>query len=191
MITEKNTVQIIILRPKKLKLELLSKSLDEWVSYAVEKYPYEIIEYDGSKITDFVKPFLKNAKYTLILSATTPLIQEGTIDLIIDYISVKNSKATKLSVGFAFLTEYLKNSSEIFYDSLFTQNEDEFYIVENKRQLNVAKKVIVERINSFHIDNGVEIINPNTVTIEPDVYIGNNVTIYPNNVLKGNTKILT
>lgn len=190
LITGINSVHVIILKPKKLKLELLSKSLDEWVSYAVEKHSFEIVEYDGSKITEFVKPYLKDTKYTLILSATTPLIQENTVDLIVDYISAKNSKATKLSVGFAFLTEYLKNSTEIFYDSLFTQNEDEFYVVENKRQLNIVKKVMIERINNFHIENGVEIINPSTVTIEPDVFIGENVTIYPNNVLKGNSKIL-
>ena len=186
-----NSFQVLILKPKKLKLEILSKKLEEWVSYAVEKYPYQIIEYDGvTKITEFVKPYLKDLKYTLILSATTPLIQSQTCDLIFDYMVAKQSKATKLSVGFGFLTEYLKTANEIFYDSLFTQNEDEFYVVENKRQLNVAKKVLVERINNFHIDNGVEIINPNTVTIEPDVFIGENVTICPNNVLKGKTQIL-
>ena len=190
-ITKKQFVQVFIVKPKKLKLEILSKSLESWVSFSVEKYPFQILEYDGKeKITEFVKPFLTDCEYTVIISATTPLLQEKTIDLILNYVSAKQSKATKLSVGYVFDTKYLKESNEIFYDSLFTQNEDEFYIVENKRQLNVAKKILIERINNFHLENGVEIVNPNTVTIEPDVFIGENVTIYPNNTLKGNTEIL-
>ena len=46
-----------------------------------------------------------------------------------------------------------------------------------------------ERVNNFHISNGVEIKKPQSVYIEPEVDIANGVIIYPNNSLKGKTTI--
>ena len=61
------------------------------------------------------------------------------------------------------------------------------YIVENKKQFSYALSILQDRINTFHIDNGVDIVDPKKVYIEPTVDIGENVIIYPGNSIKGNT----
>lgn len=60
----------------------------------------------------------------------------------------------------------------------------------NKRQhLAFAEKIMRERINNKHMDNGVTFINPDDTYIENSVIIENDVTIYPGNILQGKTKI--
>ena len=62
-------------------------------------------------------------------------------------------------------------------------------MVENKSQFTYAFKILSERINNFHINNGVEILSPTSTYIEPFVDISSGVTIYPNNSLKGKTTL--
>lgn len=57
--------------------------------------------------------------------------------------------------------------------------------------VSVAEKVLREKINKFHMLNGVSIINPETVTIGHDVSIESNVTIYPNTYITGPSVIKT
>ncbi len=57
--------------------------------------------------------------------------------------------------------------------------------------VSVAEKVLREKINKFHMLNGVSIINPETVTIGHDVQIESNVTIYPNTYITGPSIIKT
>ena len=78
---------------------------------------------------------------------------------------------------------------DFFVDSVYSQNIDNFYIVENKKQFNFALNILKERINNFHLDNGVEMINPSSVYIEPEVDIEKGAIIYPNNVINGETFI--
>ena len=66
---------------------------------------------------------------------------------------------------------------------------DDFYIVENKKQLDYALEVLQDRINAFHMSNGVEIIKPTNTYIEPEVDIARGTIIYPGNTIKGKTII--
>ena len=97
----------------------------------------------------------------------------------------KNISLCKLPVGYV-----VKNDiSSMVVDSVYSQNIDDFYMVENKKQFTYALQVLQDRINNFHIDNGVEIIDPKKVYIEPDVDIYRDVIIYPGNTIKGKSTI--
>lgn len=61
--------------------------------------------------------------------------------------------------------------------------------VNSRIQLAEAEKVLRKRINEKHMINGVTIIDPDTTYIGPDVAIGKDTTVYPGNVLEGNTVI--
>ena len=50
-------------------------------------------------------------------------------------------------------------------------------------------KVLRKRINKFHLDNGVTLIDPDTTYLGVDVIIGKDTVIYPNNILEGYTNI--
>ena len=61
--------------------------------------------------------------------------------------------------------------------------------VNSRIQLAQAEEILKKRINLFHMENGVTLIDPNTTYIGVDVEIGKDTIIYPNNILEGKTKI--
>ena len=61
--------------------------------------------------------------------------------------------------------------------------------VNSRAQLAEVEAILRKRINLFHMENGVTLIDPNTTYIGVDVEIGKDTVIYPNNILEGKTKI--
>ena len=92
-------------------------------------------------------------------------------------------------MGYVAKNNYLLKTLEPAVDSLYSQNLEDFFVVENKKQFTQAEEVLIDRVNSFHINNGVEIRKPKSVYIEPEVDIEKGVVIFPGNVLKGHTVI--
>ncbi|HBW13227.1 MAG TPA: bifunctional UDP-N-acetylglucosamine diphosphorylase/glucosamine-1-phosphate N-acetyltransferase GlmU [Proteiniclasticum sp.] len=64
---------------------------------------------------------------------------------------------------------------------------DETRGVNSRAQLAEAEAILRKRINEFHMENGVTLIDPLTTYIGADVVIGNDTIIYPNNTLEGKT----
>jgi len=172
------------------KGEILGRALSQWVVYACNSIPSRVVSYDGkTNPLQFAKEFIDNDfDYTLILMAKTPLLTQETIQSIIDYCSVKEIELCKLPVGYVVDNVAIK-TKDINVDSLYTQNLDDFYVVENKKQYIYAEQIWQERINDFHLANGVEIKNVRSVLIGPDVDISEGVVIFSGNVIKGQTVI--
>ena len=61
--------------------------------------------------------------------------------------------------------------------------------VNSRKQLAKAEEILRNRINDYHLNNGVTLIDPKTTYIGTDVEIGKDTIIYPNNILEGKTKI--
>lgn len=61
--------------------------------------------------------------------------------------------------------------------------------VNSRVQLAFCEEVLRKRINRFHMENGVAMINPDNTYIEASVKIGRDTTIYPGVVLEGHTEI--
>lgn len=70
-------------------------------------------------------------------------------------------------------------------------DKNEFLGVNDRLQLAKATKLIQQRINNFHMLNGITIVDPATTYIGRDVRIGNDTTIYPNTHIYGNSIIGT
>ena len=171
-------------------IDILGKSMLDWVKLAVKEYNVTELECDvNDSILEVVKPNLGNAKYSLILYSDTPLITSNTINDIVTYVMSKGLKVCKLNRGFVFDTEYLKSCEKIYSLSTYAFNEQDFLPAINFNELNKITAILQYRINEFHMKNGVQLLKPETLTIEADVVIGNNVIIYPFNELKGETVI--
>ena len=189
-IAKNKTFQILILdcKPAKNSFQgkILGLTLTEWIRFESRYIPCVIVPYDEkSNIIEFAKNHIdKSFDYTIVLLSKTPLIQNSTLHNIMDYVEVKECKVCKLPVGYV-----IDNSDSINIDSIYSQNIDDFYLVESKVQYNHAHNILQDRINSFHIDNGVELVSPAKTYIEPFVDIDEGVVIYPNNTLKGKTVI--
>lgn len=61
--------------------------------------------------------------------------------------------------------------------------------VNSRVQLAQVEKLMRDRINTFHMENGVTIIDPNNTYIGSDVKIEKETVIYPGNVIEGDTVI--
>lgn len=61
--------------------------------------------------------------------------------------------------------------------------------VNSRVQLSEVSEIMKKRINKFHMENGVTMIDPNNTYIGLDVEIGFDTIIYPGNVLEGKTVI--
>lgn len=72
--------------------------------------------------------------------------------------------------------------------ALLTDYEDTLG-VNSRAQLAEVERVLRKRINQFHLDNGVTLIDPNTTYIGVNAIIGKDTVIYPNNIIEGYTKI--
>lgn len=90
---------------------------------------------------------------------------------------------------------YLTDVIEVFtslgkrVESLKLDDEDEALGVNDRVQLSNATKILQNRINVSHMLNGVTLWSPETTYIGPDVEIAQDVEIYPQVILTGNTKI--
>lgn len=170
--------------------KILGRKLSDWVAFACNEVPFKKLQYDGkTAVVDFVKDHIDNTfDYTIVLLSKTPLLQSQTIKSIIEYCSIKDCQLCKLPVGYVVDNISIK-TKDLIVDSVYTQNLDDFYIVERKPEFVFAEDVWQERINSFHMSNGVEIIKPKSVLIEPEVDIASGVIVYSGNVLKGQTII--
>lgn len=61
--------------------------------------------------------------------------------------------------------------------------------VNSRSQLAEAEEILKNRINKKHLENGVTLIDPNSIYIGIDVEIGKDTVIYPGVILEGNTSI--
>ncbi|MEG1482997.1 bifunctional UDP-N-acetylglucosamine diphosphorylase/glucosamine-1-phosphate N-acetyltransferase GlmU [Clostridium sp.] len=61
--------------------------------------------------------------------------------------------------------------------------------VNSRVQLAEAEEILKKRINLRHMENGVTLIDPNSIYIGDDVEIGKDTIIYPGNVIEGKTTI--
>ncbi|MEY8000846.1 bifunctional UDP-N-acetylglucosamine diphosphorylase/glucosamine-1-phosphate N-acetyltransferase GlmU [Clostridium sp. Mt-5] len=85
------------------------------------------------------------------------------------------------------IIEILKSNGEKI--GALPVNFEEVMGVNSRTQLSEAEKVMRNRINRIHMENGITLIDPDTTYIGLDVTIGKDTIIYPGNVLQGDTTI--
>lgn len=193
---EKQTLKIKI-KPNILVLvlkcgkdyDILGCKCSEWVVDAVSDYNYLVVEYDNSDLFQFAKKYANGVDIVVLLSANMPLLTKNTFSNLIDYCIFKDIKACKFGGGAVYNVSYLNTAKSVFYDSVYSQNEDQFYIVENITQRNFATEILRMMIIDFHLKNGVDIKNIKNVVVEKFVDIQCGAIIESGNVIKGNTHI--
>lgn len=84
--------------------------------------------------------------------------------------------------------EILKKQGDIV-SAFQTDDFEETLGVNDRVALSEAERIMRRRINEFHMQSGVTIVDPQTTYIEADVEIGQDTVIYPGTMLKGKTKI--
>lgn len=166
------------------------KTIKEWVVASAGSFACSVIEYGlTDNILDLVKPHLQSEQVTIVLYGETPLIRHTTlVDLVNDFIN-KNQKVRRFKRGYVFDTEYIKSTESICAPELGEESGEDYLAITNNFDLNNAMQILKRRIMSYHIANGVNIVDTFSTYIEAEVEIEAGVTIYPNNSILGTTKI--
>lgn len=90
-----------------------------------------------------------------------------------------------------YLTDVLENIAKNNSVVTFKVDNQSILGINSRIQLAEAEGIMRSRINEFHMKNGVTFINPEATYIEKNVVIDQDVIIYPNCHLRGNTVIGT
>lgn len=69
------------------------------------------------------------------------------------------------------------------------EDKNEILGINSKVELEKANRIMRERINQYHMENGVIILDSNNTYIEETVKIGKDTVVYPGVVLQGATEI--
>ncbi len=174
---------------KPYELTMCGKKMWEWVALAADGYEVKTTACTcESDILSLIKPLLGEHKTTVVLYCDTPLLQKSTLREIVSFFNAKCMNAMKLTRGYVFDTEYIKNATNIVSTQTQYFNEEDFITVYDLKQLNFVNDILRMRILDFHLHNGV-FIESNNVFIDADVVIESGVKIFGNNIIKGKSFI--
>ncbi|MBQ8749630.1 MAG: hypothetical protein IJZ29_04110 [Clostridia bacterium] len=166
------------------------KTIKEWAVSSAGEFACKVLEYGLSdNVIDIIKPHLANEKITIALFCETPLIRHSTlVDLVNDFI-YKKQKIRKFKRGYLFDTEFVKQAESVYAPEIGQENGEDFMAITNTADLNNVLQIMKRRIMSYHISNGVQIVDINSTYIEAEVELQAGVIIYPNNNILGKTFI--
>jgi len=93
--------------------------------------------------------------------------------------------------GEYYLTDVIEMARAAGHDVFGHLIEDaaEVQGINDRRELSIVENVLMERIRTHHMKNGVTIINPGTVLIDADVTIGKDTILHQGSIIEGNTHI--
>lgn len=100
---------------------------------------------------------------------------------------IKNHNAQKEYYLTDIVSEFNHKGEQ--FEGHFIPDASQVMGINDRLQLSIAEQVMRERINKFHMLNGVTLVDPNSTYIDKDVKIGCDTIIYPNVSLKGETTI--
>lgn len=171
-------------------IEICGKKMWEWVALSGSGASVKTLPVTkDSDIVNLIKPYITNEKYVVALYSDTPLISRETVLEIFEHFKNSGQNVLKLKRGIMLNAEYLKNCESIMSLEDERFDCDEFMQVESFKNLPEITAVINNAILNYHMENGVQFVDPKSTFIDADVVIEKNVTIYPNNTIKGQTYI--
>lgn len=172
-------------------IEILGKSMLEWVSLALGSCEWSVAENDLQKeLPALVKPFIKpDCDYIVVLYSDTPLITKKTVAEAVDEAYNSSRTVLKMTRGFVFDCAYLMGVDKIYTNDTFYFDEEDFITAFNFKQVGLITDVLKNRILDFHMENGVHFEDLSGTMIGCDVTIGRGVIVGAHNVITGKTQI--
>ena len=171
------------------ELPVLEKPMLSWVTDVTSSQVTVVNENKSMGIVPFIKPYLKQGKYTVVLFSDTPLITKKTVQEMLEFTMRRNLSVCKGTRSYIFLTEYIRQTDEIYSPQVYYFEEEDFMIASNFKQLSLITETLKNRILHFHMHHGVYIQDPSTTYIGPNVQIGKGSIVSGNVTLQGTVEI--
>lgn len=170
-------------------ITMLGESMYNWVVRACNSKPTLVSYNEEDDLLATIRPMLKNGEYTVVLYSDTPLITANGLKQMVDFAQNKNLSVCKLARGWVFKTEYIKNASAIYALNTYDVCNNEQFKVDSVDNLVKAVCILQNRINKYHMKNGVVLVNPTNTYIECNVNLQAGAIIEPFVSLKGTTVV--
>ncbi len=84
-----------------------------------------------------------------------------------------------------YLTDIITHGS----GSFISKDSDKFLGINSREQLSVVSKIIWMQRAKYHLNNGVDIVDPSNCYLDDDIVIGSDTVIFPNVTIKSGSKI--
>lgn len=178
------------------KIETINKLMEEHISknnsatllsaYVEDPTGYGRIIRDGDEVLKIVEHKDCNEEELKVNEMNAAMYCFDIKDLLSSLEELSNNN----NQGEYYLTDVisiLKNKSKRV-GAVVTDYEDTIG-VNSRAQLAEAEEILRNRINKYHLDNGVTLIDPRSTYIGSDVKIDKDTIIYPNNIIEGKTEI--
>ena len=141
--------------------------------------------------------------FTIVCNGNTPMISKEYLNQLVSNYKKSHMKIVALTINLKPTNVYCI-SNEIFTSDYSTLNEliekneysnhdiiteEVFFPITNRLQLSNTENDLRREIIKKHLFNGVSIKNMDSVTIGPDVEIGQDTIIFPNTYITGKVQI--
>ncbi len=182
-----------------IKPQTLNKLID---IHTKEKNYATVISSFVDNPTGYGRIVRENGIFNKIVEQKDTTEEQAKIKEINTGVYIFNSKALKnslnnLSNDNAQKEYYLTDTLEIIKNTgnkigiMIASDNEEFLGVNSKSELAIANKIMRNRINKAHMDNGITIEDPDNTYIGKDVVIKEDTVILPGCIIEGKTTIGT
>lgn len=172
-------------------VKMLDKTLLDWVSLAFSGAEYSVADYDDSvALPELCRQYVRSGcDYLVVLFSDTPLITRKTVVAAVDEAYYSSKTVVKMTRGYVFEAQYIKNADKIYTDSTSYFDEEDFITAFSYKQVGLITDIMKNRILDYHMEQGVYFTDPSTTVIGCNVTIEKGVTVGHNNVITGRTRI--
>ena len=184
-------IKAVVINPKGYEkfcnMDIMGKTSKSYVKESLSAYPtFETDE--KNSLEETLSGFCENCDFIIALFADTPLVTNAIVLDSVEYATTKNLDFCHLPRGFIIKASALGKSFELMSEANFLPAR-EFIRVFDFKTLCDVRENMKNRIIDFHLKNGVNILDRQSVYIESDVIIEQNVTICAGNTIKGNSVV--
>ena len=172
-------------------LEILGKTCHEWVKTALSDSYTATVPYDGfvslpSLVRRVVNP---ERLYTVLLYSDTPLITKKTVLDAVKQLSSSDRNVLKMTRGYVLKTSFLLRIDKIYTEDTCYFDEEDFVTAFDFKQVAMITDIMRNRINTYHMENGVCFEDPSSTLVGSDVVIESGARIMGCNKLMGKTVV--
>ena len=129
-------------------IELLGKTMLDWVSLSLLGNPITAIDNDDSvSLPILIREHLdEESEYTVVLYSDTPLITRKTVNDALELAKVNDANVIRMTRGYVFKTVFVKSVDKIYSDNTYYFEEEDFVTAYSFKQVGFVTDILKNRI---------------------------------------------
>ncbi len=147
-------------------------SILNWVIRACDKEPVILKVSEGDNVIETIRPYLENTDYSVVLYASTPLLNKGHIKDLLGFVARKRMNACKLKKGFVFKNDYIVNVDDMYSIDTYDFASNDFFEIKNQADISLVQDILEKKVLAYHKKNGVYFENESHVVVDATTEVG-------------------